>query len=96
MAISNDFREGVKLLSAGSVQMMIGGIVAAVMPKNVSIIYKTAAYIGSVVVSGFAGSKVDVYIDEKLDKLSESIETIGECRELLKKAKQKKNEETEN
>lgn len=85
MNINGIIRDGVKLATSGSVQMMIGGIVAAVVPKNVSILYKVVAYVGSTVVAAFAGEKLDEYIDSKIDEVEE---TMGEVKDIIGKAKE--------
>lgn len=84
MNINGAIRDGVKLATSGSVQMMIGGIVAAVVPKNISIIYKVAAYVGSTVVAAFAGEKLDEYIDSKIDEVKETVDTVKDIIEKTK------------
>lgn len=85
MNINGAIRDGVKLATSGSVQMMIGGIVAAVVPKNISIIYKVAAYVGSTVVAAFTGEKLDEYIDGKIDEVKETVDTV---KDIIEKAKE--------
>lgn len=74
MKVKETIRDAVKLVTTGSVQMMIGGIVAAVMPPQVSVLYKVGAYIGGLVLAGYAGEKLDPYVDKKLDEVEEIID----------------------
>ena len=78
MAKEKYIREGVKLVTTGSVRIMLGGLVAAVIPPQVNVIYKAAAWIGGVVISTFVGDKLDQYIDEQIDQAKECINTVNE------------------
>ena len=70
------FRAGTKLVASDSVKVMIGGIVAAVMPPNVSIVYKAVTAIGSLIVAGFVGEKIEDYVDRKIDDCVEVVDVI--------------------
>lgn len=74
--IGNTVREGVKLSTSGAVQMMLGGIVAAVIPPQISIAYKVAACIGGFMVTWWAGEKMDDFVDEKLNEVEELVDTV--------------------
>ena len=84
MKIGTAIRDGVKLVTSGSVQMMLGGIVAAVVPANVGIPYKEASYIGSMIMAAYAGEKMNDFIDEKLDGAAEMLDIVGDCYNTLK------------
>lgn len=71
MKIGSATRQITKLATSGSVQIMLGGLVAAVIPKQISIVYKIATWIGSTVVASFVGDKLDEYVDEKLNDVEE-------------------------
>lgn len=90
--ISEAVRTGVKLATSGSVQMMLGGVVAALMPPTVSIPYKIATWIGSMVLGMYAGDKLDEYVDQKLD---ETESALTEVSEVIETAKEKSMEHTE-
>lgn len=76
MAINKTIREGVKFSTSGAVQMMIGGIMAAVMPPQVSLLYKAATCVGSLMVAWYAGEKMDSFVDEKLDDVELVIDEV--------------------
>lgn len=76
MAINKTIRDGVKLSTSGAVQLMIGGAIAAVMPPQVSLIYKAATWIGGVMISWYAGEKMDNFIDEKLNDVELVIDEV--------------------
>lgn len=90
MAINKTVRDGVKLATSGSVQMMLGGIIAAVIPPQVSVAYKAAAYLGSLMVAWYAGEKMDTFVDEKLDEVEETVDTV---KAMVAEAKEKNIEE---
>lgn len=92
MQISKTVRDGVKLATSGSVQMMLGGIVAAVIPPQVSVVYKAAAYIGGTMVAWFAGEKMDEFVDRKLDEVGEAVDTV---KAMVAEAKQEVTTTTE-
>ena len=90
--IESAVRSGAKLITSGSVQMLIGGVVAAVIPKQVSIIYKAATWIGSTVIAAYAGSKMDAFVDEKIDEAKDVIDEVKENIETIKNTKTEKEE----
>lgn len=71
MKINENVRDVVKFVGSGSIQMVLGGIVAAVVPKNVSIVYKTVSYIGTTIAAVFIGDQMNSFIDEKIDAVEE-------------------------
>lgn len=85
MKIGETVRNGVKLLTGGSVQMMLGGVISAIMPPQISIPYKVATYIGSFVVSMYATEKLDEFVDKKIDEVEETVETV---KAMVAEAKQ--------
>ena len=93
MAINKTIREGVKLSTSGAVQIMIGGIVAAVIPPQVSVIYKIAAYIGGLMVTWYAGEKMDEFVDKKLDETEEVIDEVKAVAAEAKKNIENKEKE---
>lgn len=85
-------REIAKLVTSGSVQMILGGVVAAVVPKNVSVLYKAACWIGTTAIAAFAGEKMDDFVDEKVDDVKECVEIVKECVDDIKENIAKKEE----
>lgn len=72
-------REVSKLVTSGSIQMVLGGVVAAVIPKNVCFVYKAACWIGTTAIAAFAGEKMDDFVDSKVDEAKECIEIVKDC-----------------
>ena len=89
MKFNKIVREGVKLATSGSVQMMIGGIVACVVPKTISLPAKAVYWVGSTVVAWFAGETLDSFVEDQLDGLEKDIteitELAAEVKESIKK-----------
>lgn len=85
MAIGKMIREGIKFSTSGAIQMMLGGIVTMVMPPQVSIPYKIATSIGSVMIAWFAGEKMDDFVEKKLDDIEEAIDTVKAMAAEVKK-----------
>lgn len=75
----------IKLAGTASTQMMIGGIVAAVVPANVSIVYKVAAYVGSCVVAMCIDKPVSDVVDTQFDQIQAVVDQTKEYIDILKK-----------
>lgn len=69
-------RAGTKMVASDSVRIMIGGVVAAVMPKQISIVYKAVTAVGSCIIAGFVGEKIEDYVDRKIDEYVEVVEEV--------------------
>lgn len=74
----------VKLLGSASVQMMIGGLVKAVIPPEVSIIYKAGAYVGSCVVALCASDPIDRAVDKQFVTIEALVEETRKNIDILK------------
>ena len=77
-------RTGAKLLGTASVQMMLGGIVTAVIPPQVSIVYKGACFVGGCLAMMVANKPVSDAIDETFNSLEAQIEEAKKSIEFLK------------
>lgn len=82
-------RVGAKFLGTASVQMMIGGIVTAVIPPQVSMVYKGACLVGSCLASMAVNKPVSEAVDETFDNIEAQIE---ETKQSIKILKQKESE----
>lgn len=71
-------REITKLSVVSSVSMFLGGIVLAVVPKNVSVVYKVASVIATSVIGNFVGDKLSDYVDETCDSIEENAKKFDE------------------
>ena len=71
-------REITKLSVVSSVSMFLGGIVLAVVPKNVSVVYKVASVIATSVIGNFVGDKLSDYVDETCDSIEENTKKFDE------------------
>lgn len=88
-------RKGVKLVGAGSVQMMLGGITAAVIPANVSLMYKAAMFVGSCVLSMCVSEPVSKTVDKQFNELQEATDQMKDYIRVMKSKKEDYIEETE-
>lgn len=77
-------RTGAKLLGTASVQMMLGGIVTAVIPPQVSIVYKGACFVGSCLAMMAVNKPVSEAIDETFDNIEAQVEETKKSIEILK------------
>ncbi len=77
-------KSAVKLLGSASVEMMIGGIVTAVIPANVSVVYKAAVYVGSCVAAMCVSDPIDRVVDRQFDDIQAVIEETKNCVATLK------------
>ena len=58
---------GTNLVTVGSLDFLIGGILMAVMPVGVGLPMTAARFIGSVMLAGYLGDKMENYIDTQVD-----------------------------
>ena len=84
MQIMEKLRAGGKLLGTASVQMMIGGVVQAVVPPQVSVIYKAAITVGSCLAAMAVSKSVDGAVDETFDNLQAVAEQTKHYIEVLR------------
>lgn len=73
-----------KILGEGSVQIMMGGVVAAVLPSGVGVACKAIAYVGACIVAACLTDPIDSMIDKKFDATSDAIRQIKKDIEILK------------
>ena len=90
MAIRDTIRSVVKASTSGSISMVIGGIVVAVIPPQVSILYKAAAFVGGTMVAWFTGDKLEGFVDEKMDDIYDVVDSV---KAMAAEAKKNINEE---
>ena len=77
-------RTGAKLLGTASVQMMLGGIVTAVIPPQVSIVYRGACFVGSCLAAMAVNKPVSEAVDETFDSIEAQIKETKQSIEILK------------
>lgn len=80
----NTIRVGAKLLGTASVQMMIGGVVAAVVPPQVSALYRGACFVGSCIASLAVNKPISDAVDEVIDNVQDQIEETKRSIEILR------------
>lgn len=74
-------RASAKLAAGASVEIMIGGVMAAVVPGNVGPLFKAVAGLGTVLVAAFASDKMETYVDSKCDEVRDMVqETVDEAK----------------
>ena len=80
----NATKSGAKMLGTASVQMLLGGLVAAVIPPNVSVAYKAAAAIGGCVVAMCANDPIDRAVEKQFADIEAAVEETKRNIEILK------------
>lgn len=90
--IESAARFGAKLVASGSVQTIIGGAVAAVMPPQFGLVCKVVTWVGSTVVAAYIGSKMDAFVDEKVDEAKLVMEEIKDNINTIKDTNKPKEE----
>ena len=75
---------GGQILATCTLQMVAGGVITAIMPPNVSVAYKAAVKVGSYLIAGVATYAIDRSVAETFDQIDEIIETIDECKKVLR------------
>lgn len=73
-----------KLAGQVSVQMMLGGLSAAVMPPTIGIPFKIIYFAGSCIVASCAKNPVDKAVEEGFDSIIEAYETTKKNIEILR------------
>lgn len=82
-------RDIVGLTASLSVGMVVGNIVKATTPANLSTASKVFVVIGSGVLGGIAGSKAVEWVDEQIDDFEEFVSNVKQNRKLKKNRQQK-------
>ena len=59
---------GTNLVTVGSLDFLIGGILAAVMPGGVGLPIMAARFIGGLALAGYLGDKMENYINTSVDQ----------------------------
>ena len=90
--VNDGIRSVAKLVSSGSVQVVFGGVVAAVMPANMGLVFKAATYIGGMVVASRAGEVLDKHVDHICDQIEE---IVNDAELEIKITKDANNNESE-
>lgn len=86
-------KEGLKMLGTASVQMMIGGLVAAIVPPHVSMVYKAAAYVGSCVVAMCISDPVDKVVDKQVETIQAVVDQTKQYVDILQQQEVKESVE---
>ena len=79
---------GANLVTVGSIDFLIGGILAAVMPGGIGLPMAAARFIGSVMLAGYVGDKMGEYIDTNVDN---AFDIIDQSKDLIEKVKAQAN-----
>ena len=82
----NVTKEIVKLAGTSSVCLVLGGVVTAVTPPGVGLLFKGATYVGSCVVALAAADPIEKAIDSKFNDLDEIVEESKGYVELYRQA----------
>lgn len=75
------------LVAVGSVDFLIGGVLASTMPPKVALPMVAARFVGSLVLAGYIGDKMTTYIDETVDQ---TCDIIDQTQDLITKIKEEK------
>ena len=68
--------QAVKLSTSAAIDITLGGLVKAVMPPKISIIYKAASYVGSAMLAWYVNDKMNDFVDEKMKNIEECINDL--------------------
>ena len=79
------------LVTVGSVDFLIGGVLASTMPPKVGLPMVAARFIGSLVLAGFIGDKMTSYIDTTVEQ---TCDIIDQTQDLITKIKAEKEKNT--
>lgn len=82
----NVVKEVVKLAGTSSVCLVMGGVVTAVTPPGVGLLFKGATYLGSCVVAMAAADPIERAVDKRFEDLEEITEEAKSYVELYKQA----------
>lgn len=75
---------GTNLVTVGSIDFLIGGVLAAVLPGGIGLPMVAARFIGSVMLAGYIGDKMGEYIDTNVDN---AFDIIDQSKNLIEKIK---------
>ena len=73
-----------KVLSTGSVQVMLGGVASAVMPPQIGLLFKGIVYVGGAVLALSLAKPVENLVDETFDEIESEIKEAKSYVEVLK------------
>lgn len=76
-------RFGAQILGTCTVQMVVGGVITAIMPPEVSVVYKAATKVGAYIAAGVITKALDDSVNKTFDDIDEIVETINACRKVL-------------
>ena len=82
----NVTKEIVKLAGTSSVCLVLGGVVTAVTPPGVGLLFKGATYVGSCVVALAAADPIERAVDKRFEDLEEMTEEAKGYVELYRQA----------
>ena len=92
MKILDGCRVGAQLLGTATVQMVVGGVITAIMPPEVSVVYKTAVKVGSYLAAIAVTKAVDSAVNETFDDIEVVVDEVNKYVDIL----QQKEPETVN
>lgn len=92
MKILDGCRVGAQLLGTATVQMVVGGVITAIMPPEVSVVYKTAVKVGSYLAAIAVTKAVDSAVSETFDDIEAVVDEVNKYVDIL----QQKEPETVN
>lgn len=92
MKILDGCRVGAQLLGTATVQMVVGGVITAIMPPEVSVVYKTAVKVGSYLAAIAVTKAVDSAVSETFDDIEAVVDEVNKYVDIL----QQKEPETAN
>ena len=92
MKILDGCRVGAQLLGTATVQMVVGGVITAIMPPEVSVVYKTAVKVRSYLAAIAVTKAVDSAVSETFDDIEAVVDEVNKYVDIL----QQKEPETVN
>lgn len=87
MKILDGCRVGAQLLGTATVQMVVGGVITAIMPPEVSVVYKTAVKVGSYLAAIAVTKAVDSAVNETFDDIEAVVDEVNKYVDILQQKK---------
>lgn len=84
MKVLDTCKIGAQLLGTATVKMVVGGVITAIMPPEVSVVYKTAVKVGSWIAAGVVSKAVDNAVNETFDNVEAVVNEINNYVDVLK------------
>lgn len=83
MKVLDKCKVGAQILGTATVQMVIGGVITAIMPPEVSVVYKTAVKVGSYLAAMAVTKAVDNAVGETFEQIEGVVDEVQKYVDVL-------------